>query len=162
LEADVKRHRIRNTWQILCACAALQGCSSNRSPTPQDLSGTVIQGAGDTGDAGDPTHKTNADAAVGSAATGNGSMPPPDMMMTGSGTGGNPANTGGGGQPGANADAGGPSSGTGGRGSRMPPVPFDGGAGEPDDDDDFAPDAATDAGPDAGFDDDDDDEHEAE
>jgi hypothetical protein len=154
MEAGVKKHRIRSTWQVLCICAAFQGCSTNRSPAPQDLSGTVIPGAGDKGDAGN----THADATVGSTATGNGSVPPPDMMMTTSnGTGGSPANTGSGGQPGANVDAGTPSSGTGGRGTVTPPPPFDAGAGAPDDDDDTAPDAATDAAVDAGFGGDDDD-----
>jgi hypothetical protein len=156
LEADVEQHRVRSTWQILCVCAALHACTSNRSPSPGDLSGTVIQGAGDnSSDAG-----THSDASVGNAATGNGDTPPPDMMMS-SGTGGSPATTGSGGQPATHTDAGTPGSGSGGSGTTTPPLTFDAGVGEPDDDDDNAPDAATDAGVDAGFGEPDDDEEEA-
>lgn len=154
----MKQHRTRDTWQILCICAALHACTSNRSPSPQDLSGTVIQGAGDKGDAGD-TGGAHADAGVGNGVTGNGNTP--QDMMSG-GTGGSPANTGSGGQPATTPDAGMPSSGSGGNGATTPPMSFDAGVGEPDDDDDdtspdASADASTDAGVDAGpgFDDDD-------
>lgn len=155
----MKQHRTRDTWQILCVCAALHACTSNRSPSPQDLTGTVIQGAGDQSDAGD-TPGAHSDAGVGHGATGNSNTPPTMDMMTSGGTGGSPANTGSGGQPATthDTDAGKPGSGSGGSGTTTPPMTFDAGVGEPDDDDDTAPDASTDAGADAGpgFGDDDD------
>jgi hypothetical protein len=159
LEADVKQHQIRRTWQVMCMSAALHACTTNRSPAPEHLSGTVIQGAGDTVDAGNAVSRAHAaDAGLGNAATGNGNTPP-NMMMS-AGTGGSPGITGSGGQPATTmTDGGAPSGGSGGSRGMMPPPAFDAGLSTPDDDDDDdAPDAATDAAVDTGVDDD--DEHE--
>jgi hypothetical protein len=158
LEADVKQHQIRRTWQVMCMSAALHACTTNRSPAPEHLSGTVIQGAGDTVDAGNAVSRAHADAGLGNAATGNGNTPP-NMMMS-AGTGGSPGITGSGGQPATTmTDGGAPSGGSGGSRGMMPPAAFDAGLSTPDDDDDDdAPDAATDAAVDTGVDDD--DEHE--